>query len=420
MTFTTTGREKLAAALAHREGAIPLDVGATAVTGMHISCVAALRQHFGLESGPVKVLDPYQMLGTIEEDLMQALGVDTAGVSSPINMFGFENKDWKEWRTPWGQTVLIGGDFQIDETGDSIFVSPCGDRTAPPSGVMSKSGFFFDTIIRQQPIDWNNLNVEDNLEEFGPISEYVLESVKEQVARIRETERGIVVNVGGTAFGDIAIVPAPFLKHPKGIRDISEWYMMTVSHRKFVHEIFSRQLEIALANLAAIHQVLGDEPDVVNLCGTDFGTQSSTFCSLATFRELWFPYYKTMNDWIHTHTTWKTFKHSCGAIANFLPMFAECGFDIINPVQCSAKGMTPQTIKDAVGARLVFWGGGVDTQHTLPFGTPEEVRTQVLERCSIFSKNGGFVFNSIHNVQAMTPTDNIVAMFDALREFNGS
>jgi len=283
---------------------------------------------------------------------------------------------------------------------------------------MSKSGYFFDAIIRQQPIEWDNLNVEDNLEEFGPISDHVLESVKEQVARIRETGRGIVVNIGGTAFGDIAIVPAPFLKHPKGIRDISEWYMLTTTHRDFVHAIFSRQLEIALSNLAKIHQALGNEIDVINLCGTDFGTQSSTFCSPKTFRELWFSYYKEMNDWVHAHTTWKTFKHSCGAVADFLPLFADCGFDIINPVQCSAKGMTPQMIKDAVGDRLVFWGGGIDTQHTLPFGAPEDVRKQVLERCSVFAKSGGYVFNAIHNVQALTPIANIVAMFDALHEFN--
>jgi len=415
---SSTGHAKLAAALAHRDGTIPLDMGATAVTGMHVSCVAALRKHFGLEPGPVKVHDPCQMLGTIEEDLKQALGVDVAGVFSPKNKFGFENTDWKEWKTPWNQVILVGGDFQTDEKEDCIFIYPCGDRSAPPSGVMSKNGFFFDAIIRQQPIDWNNLNIEDNLEEFGFISDCVLDSMKEQLSRLRGTGRGIVVSVGGTALGDIANVPAPFLKHPKGIRDIGEWYMATAAHREFVHAVFSRQLEISLSNLSKVYQTLGDEIDVINLCGTDFGTQQSTFCSPKTFRELWFPYYKQMNDWVHTHTNWKTFKHSCGAVANFLPLFADSGFDIVNPVQCSAKGMDPQTLKNAVGDRLVFWGGGIDTQHTLPFGTPEDVRKQVLERCTIFSRNGGYVFNAIHNVQAMTPTANIVAMFDALREFN--
>lgn len=98
----------------------------------------------------------------------------------------------------------------------------------------------------------------------------------------------------------------------------------------------------------------------------------------------------------------------------------ECGFDILNPVQCSATGMDPETLKESFGDQIVFWGGGVDTQKTLPFGTAAEVREQVLRRCEIFASNGGFVFNSIHNAQAGTPLENIVAMFDAIREFNGT
>jgi uroporphyrinogen-III decarboxylase len=223
----------------------------------------------------------------------------------------------------------------------------------------------------------------------------------------------------GTALGDIALVPAPFLKHPKGIRDIEEWYVSLATRREYVEEIFARQTKIALANLPRLAQALGDRVDAVFICGTDFGTQTSSFCSPATFAELYAPYYRQVNDWIHQHTSWKTFKHSCGAVEPFLSHFAECGFDILNPVQCSATGMEPQHLKSAYGERLVFWGGGIDTQHVLPFGTPAEVRAQVLERCRIFGAGGGFVFDSIHNVQARTPVANILAMFNAVREFNG-
>jgi uroporphyrinogen-III decarboxylase len=132
------------------------------------------------------------------------------------------------------------------------------------------------------------------------------------------------------------------------------------------------------------------------------------------------PYYLHINGWIHRNTRWKTFKHSCGAVGKFLPSFIEAGFDILNPVQCSAVGMEPENLKSSFGDYLVFWGGGVDTQHTLPFAKPAEVREQVLRRCEVFSKNGGFVFNSVHNIQAGTPVRNIVAMFDAVAEFNGA
>lgn len=155
------------------------------------------------------------------------------------------------------------------------------------------------------------------------------------------------------------------------------------------------------------------------MCGTDFGTQNATFCSLDTFKSLYVPYYKRVNDWIHAHTTWRTFKHSCGAVESFMPAFIDAGFDIINPIQCSAEGMDPKKLKAQYGDRLIFWGGGVDTQRTLPFGTPAEVRVEVLERCEVFSKGGGFVFNAIHNVQANTPVANVTAMIDAVKEFNG-
>jgi uroporphyrinogen-III decarboxylase len=156
------------------------------------------------------------------------------------------------------------------------------------------------------------------------------------------------------------------------------------------------------------------------VCGTDFGTQRSQFCSGATFDALYAPYYRQINDWIHRHTPWKTFKHSCGAIRPLIDRFIDVGFDIINPVQCSATGMDPARLKADFGDRLVFWGGGVDTQHTLPFGTPAEVRAQVTDRLRTFSPGGGFVFNTIHNIQARTPVANIVAMVDAVRDFNGT
>jgi len=159
--------------------------------------------------------------------------------------------------------------------------------------------------------------------------------------------------------------------------------------------------------------------DAVFICGTDFGTQKSTFCSPRTYRELYMPYYKQVNDWIHAHTGWKTFKHSCGAVETFIEGFIDSGFDILNPVQCSAAGMDPRHLKDAYGDRIVFWGGGVDTQKTLPFGTPGEIRGEVLRRCEIFSENGGFIFNTVHNIQANTPVENIAAMISAVREFNG-
>jgi hypothetical protein len=360
------------------------------------------------------------MLGLIDDDLFQAMGLDVAGVFPRNTMFGFPVDKWKTWQLN-GLEVLVGENFNttVNANGDTL-IYPEGDTTVLPSGRMTRGGYFFDCIVRQGPLDETKLNPEDNLEEFGRISQKDLEHLATSTKAAVATGRAVCATLGGTAFGDIAFVPGPSLKHSRGIRDVAEWYVTTSSRQDYVHKVFERQCEIALQNLEKIYAAVGDRVQAVFLCGTDFGTQTSAFCSVKTFRNLYFPYYKQINDWIHLHTSWKTFKHSCGAVFKFIPSFIECGFDILNPVQCSATGMEPEQLKSTFGSHLVFWGGGVDTQNMLPFGKPAQVREQVLRRCEMFAPGGGFVFNAIHNVQAETPVENIVAMIDAVHEFNGA
>lgn len=417
-----TSRERVLAALRHTEpDRVPLDLGANAVTGMHVNAVYALRQALGLDAPgtPVKVVEPYQMLGEIAPDLLDALGVDVVGLGGRRTLFGFENKDWKPWTTFQGAPVLVPGAFNTepDANGD-ILLWPEGDRSVPPSGRMPKDGWYFDAIVRQDPIDDARLDVEDNLQEFGPISDADLAWFKAECDRIcAESDRAILANFGGTAFGDIALVPAPWLKHPRGVRDIAEWYMSTMARRDYVYEVFSRQCEIALGNLEKIHAVVGDRVAAVFITGTDFGTQRGPFIAVEAYRDLFKPFHKAVNDWVHTHTEWKTFIHSCGSVSAFLDDFIEAGFDILNPVQCSAANMEPEMLKERYGDRMTFWGGGIDTQQTLPFGTPGEVREQAAERIRIFGKGGGFVFNTVHNVQSQTPAENLIALYEAVRDF---
>ena len=415
-----TSKERIHAAIEHRQpDRVPVDFGSTFITGIHCSMVAELRGHYGLEARPVKICEPYQMLGLVEDDLLDALGVDVVSIFPRHTIFGFPNENWKAWRCPWGQEVLVSEHFRTIENEKGTYIYPKGDTSAPPSGHMPKAGFFFDSVIRQEPIDEDALDPADNLEEFGLMGEEEIAYWRREAERLRGSDRAVITHLNGTCLGDIALVPAPFLTHPKGIRDVAEWYMATWAHPDYVAEVFARQTDIALQNLSTLHGVVGEVIDAVVVCGTDFGTQGSSFCSTATYDELWLPHYKRMNDWIHEHTSWKTFKHSCGAVEEFIPHFIESGFDILNPVQCSARGMEAEVLKERHGDRITFWGGGVNTQKTLPFGTPGEVREEVLRRCEVFSPDGGFVFNSIHNLQAKTPLANAVAMVEAVREFNG-
>jgi len=413
-------RENLQKTLNHEQpDRMVVDFGASPVTGIHVLLLEKLRDHFGLEKRTVQVNEPYQMLGEVEEDLQEAMGVDVIGISPSSDMFGNPMKGWKEWLTPWGQVVMVPGSFtvSVDANGDTL-MHPQGDGFAAPSAKMPKAAYFFDAVNRQEPLDESKLDPEDNVEEFTPIGQDDLDYWKRVIPSTAVKSKGVVANFGGTGIGDIALVPGLNLKAPRGIRDVADWYMSTLMRPDYLHYIFEKQTDVALENLSLIKDIAGDQVDVAYICGTDFGTQDSSFCSIDTFEELYAPYYKKINNWIHENTPWKTFKHSCGAVEPFMESFIDSGFDIINPVQINAAGMDPVLLKQKYGDRLTFWGGGVDTQKVLPFGTPEEVKAHVLRECEILAPGGGFVFNTVHNMQANVPLQNVLAMLEAIRQFD--
>jgi uroporphyrinogen decarboxylase len=163
---------------------------------------------------------------------------------------------------------------------------------------------------------------------------------------------------------------------------------------------------------------LGDIVDVIRL-GDDLGMKTGPFMDLETFREVFRPRYKILCDYVKKHSSMKIFLHSCGSVRQFIPDLIEVGFDILNPVQTNSRGMDPEELKREFGKDIVFWGGGVDTTSVINRGTPDEIRRDVLRRCEIFSKDGGFVFAPIHNILSEVPPQNIIAAYDAVREFNG-
>jgi hypothetical protein len=292
-----TSKELLQQALAHSQPErIVFDMGSTAVTGIHVRALEKLRMYYGLEKRPVHVIEPYQMLGLVEPDLMDAIGVDVTGAWGEENLLGYNNNPpLKLFKTFWGQEVLVPEKFSTvtNEKGE-LLSFPDGDKSVDASAKMPESGYFFDAIDRQQPIDEDKLNVEDNLEEFSLISSKTLSYWRQEVARAKSTGKAIVAGFGGTALGDIALVPAMNLKNPKGIRNIEEWYISTMLRSEYVREIFDRQSALAVENLRRIFTTVGNDIDVVFICGTDFGTQNSSFCAPEQFDDLWLPYYKRL------------------------------------------------------------------------------------------------------------------------------
>jgi hypothetical protein len=415
-------RERVIETLNHRQpDRVPVDLGATPVTGIAAEALYKLRAALQLENKPVKVHEPFQILGMVEEDVRSALKTDVVGIWAPKTFFGYKNENWKKWITPQGIEVMVGGGFTvtIDESGNTL-IYPEGDTSAAPSAKLPNGGYYFDSLVRQEEIDEDNMNGrEDFKEQFKVFSEEDLKHFEKSAEFFyKNTEYGIIANFAGAGIGDLAHIPGPGLKKTPGIRQADEWYMAHLLYPDYIKEVYNLQIEVALKNLSLLKEAVGDKIQAIFMSGTDFGTQRCEFMSPDMFREFYKPYFRKVNDWVHQNTNWKTFYHSCGSIVNLLDDIVESGVDILNPVQCSATGMEPKFLKEKYGDKLVFWGGGIDTQKTLPFGTVDEIKAEVTERLEILSENGGYVFNAIHNIQGQTPAGNLKALFDAVKEFN--
>lgn len=415
-----TSRERVLKALNHQEtDKIPVDLGATVVTGIHASALARLRNALALEKKPVKVYEPMMMLGVVEDDVIQVIGGDVVGLNAPSTLLGYRNDNWKPWKLPDGTEVLMGGGFEFHQDSDgTTYAYPKGNVSVPPSAKMPAGGLYFDNIIRQDDLTSHAFNArEDYSDQYGVFSdEDCLHYEKESKNLYENTGYAVFGNFFLGGVGDIFHIPGAWIAHPRGIRNLEDWLMAHYDHPSYVKEFFDMQTEIQLKNLELYRQAVGNRIVAIAISGTDFGAQLGTFISPDTYREFYKPYHKIFNDWVHKNTDWKVFFHTCGSVVDLLDDFIEIGADIINPVQFCAAGMELESLKRKYGDKLVFWGGGIDPQKTLPFGTPEEVRAETRQNVKILSRGGGFVCAAVHNIQGPTPVENILAFFESINK----
>ncbi len=395
-----TSRERVLAALNHQEpDRVPLDLGGTFVTSIAATTLDRLRRHLGLEHLPVKVYDCWQMLGEVEWDLVERLQLDCLPVNPPSLTMGLRMEDWKPWTLMDGTEVLMPGRFDVE-------VAPNGDWLFPPGAPvcrMPRDGFYFDTIgYADFHLDWEPPPL-DHFRAAVPswrVSDEDLAFLQSRAHLLRHTTDKALI-LGAWPYVGLHYVGT-----------LTDFWCLLGRDPDYVKELFALSTEAALVNLKLLREALGESIDVIAMTGLDFGTQRSEWLSPEVFHEVYFPGLRDQFMWVREHTNWKTFEHSCGSIARLIPDLVEAGLDALNPVQTSAEGMDPRALKAQYGDRLTFWGGGVETQSTLPFGTPDDVRREVAERLAIFAPGGGFVFNPIHNIQPNTPPENIVAAYE--------
>lgn len=402
-----TSRERVIAALDHRKpDRVPIDLGGTVMSGIMAEALVRLRRSLGLDNRPVKVYDVFQMLGEVELDLVEKLHVDVLPIDPPAISFNIRHERYKPWTLFDSTEVLVPGDFNIEVDSDGSWLLRDGGRMdRPVVGRMPKDGYYFEnleTLKQSDEIERPDLST---LKERYMLTDEELEYMAGRASTLRKcTDKALVIGAW----------------HISGlgrVGSLTNFLLLVGIDREYVKDYLCAKNEVVMQNLELLWQAIGSNADVIGLDGTDFGTQRCELISPMHFQELYAPLYKKQNAWVHENTTWKTLQHCCGSIAKIMPMLAEAGLDAINPVQCSAEGMDPRWLKKEFGQDLVFWGGGVDTQSTLPFGTPDDVREQVRQRIEIFAPEGGYIFCPVHNIQHGTPSENIIAAYEAAYEY---
>lgn len=369
-----TSKERVLLALNHEEAdRVPLDIGGINNTSMHKLVEAELKQYMGLEDHGFLMRGINVKYGAVQPDqsIVDHFGVDTC-------------------------SIFVNEPKPLVDKGDGIMIDMWGIKRQ-----LAPNGLYYDIV--EHPLDYAE-TVDDIMNyPFPEPNEYLLDGL----APILEANRDkccILEGFDEELFG-----------LPAWLRGFQNFYMDLLSDEDLCDALLRRLTDFYKNYFDFVLSRIGDQIDIVKVAD-DFGTQNSLLLSPRTYRERIKPFAAELYAHIRKYNV-KLLLHSCGAIRPLLNDLIEIGVDAINPVQISAAGMVPAELKAEFGDRITFWGGGVDTQGVLAFGTPDEVRKQVKENLTTFKPGGGYVFAQVHNIQPGVPVENIVAMYDAYHEY---
>ena len=369
-------RERVLAAINREQpDRVPVDLGSTRATTMIIASYDNLKEYLGLNH-ETRLMWKYQNSVVPDETILKRLDIDTR-----LLLLGdFKKKPAK----------IIDADSFIDVWGTTWKKTPAGHF-----------------INAEGPFQKGDPEIEilENFDWPDPNDPGLYEGLKERAESLRKsTDCAIVLDL-----------PNAIMLQGWFVRGFAEWLTDLYMNKEFacrlmdiITDIWTRIVERAL-------EIVGKNIDIVAMAD-DLGMQSGTFVSPQVYREMLKPRHKRMIDAIKSRSDAKIFLHSCGSVYAIIEDLIEIGIDVLNPVQVAAKNMEPEKLKKEFGDRLAFWGA-IDTQHVLPFGTPDEVRTEVRRVIDCLGKGGGYIVASVHNLQPEVPPENIIAMFDEARSY---
>ncbi len=407
------GKERVLTALAHKEAdKIPVDCGSMRSTGISAKMYSDYCRHEGVSAGNVKVYDMVQQLAIPEDWYLKRHQIDTVDLA---RTFANAESEWHDFALHDGTVVKYPDWVKVQKKGTSFFIqNDAGELIAE----MPQDSYFFDQKIwpyygddtddfsllaeKMNRIMW--CSVPDPMWEYAGERDFY-KQIRQHAKKLCETsDYAVVAGFGGQLF-ELGCY----------LYRNDEFMINLMIEQKRTEKLLDQLTEMHCENLEKFVEAVAGYVDVI-VMGDDLGTQSGPMISPELYRKIIWPRAKKIYGTIKNRSDIKVFLHSCGSVDQFIPMFIEAGVDILNPVQTTALGMDAKKLKREYGRDIVFWGGGVDTQKSMLFSTPEQIRDDVKRNCEIFMKDGGFVFNQIHNMLPGIPPQNIEAMYDAVNK----
>jgi len=387
---------------------VPIDLGSSTVTGISAIAYNNLKKYLKIEK-TTRVFDVVQQLANVDMEIIDLFGVDVLD----INRLSIENDDWYEVSLTDGSKAEYPTWFRPTKADDGSWYTM--DQDGIILSKMAAGAAFFDQMFfpYENGYPGNFTDLKEDLKKISWVVHSHSSNLNEtgfrgKLLKLKESTNKAVVMSGGVKLLELGFF----------IRRMDNFLMDLLTDHEKVSEMLDILVDMHLAGLEKKCNLFGDIVDVIRF-GDDLGMTSGPFMDLGTFRKLFKPRYKILCDFVKKHSDMKIFLHSCGSIKQFIPDLIEAGFDIINPVQTNCYEMDLLTLKNEFGRDITFWGGGVDTASVISRATPQEVRKDVLTRCEILSKDGGFVFAPIHNILSDVSPQNVIAAYNAVKEFNG-
>ena len=408
-----TSRERVLRTVNFQEtDRVPIDLGATKASGITVKAYNQLKARLSIHT-QTRIWDPRLMIACVEDEVTRRLRADVVPLDVSSVMYDVRpDSEWNPRTLYEGAEGLLppGVDVELDSEGRWALLGP--DRN-PTTFRMPCDGYYFDDVA------FNRRGATIDPTAFRPVTGFADEQLRALEARSRflyeNTEYDIIGWGGGVCFLGLSLITDRLSNVTMGLP--SEWMIMLMTEKETCHAMMDKSVQASIKCLEQLHDAVGDRCFAWGIAADDSGTQRCEFVRPELWAEMIKPHYAELCAWIHRNTNWKTFLHCCGSIYHLIPHMIEAGIDILNPVQTSAANMQPERLKVEFGGKIVFWGGGCDTQQVLPTATPEEIREHVRERLAIFKPGGGYVFNQVHNIQTNVPAENVIAMFDAAYEY---